>query len=150
LRGAAGRRLDEGREGGWGDGPPRARFWFGRRRGIGRDGDAWGGPGGGGETGATAAALAWTPAVERSPLETQAPCAGRRGPPPTRPSPPAHPHSAPRDAAPARAPAAMADMEPLYCAEQIKVPDGLPELMKEYTKAVVREAPADLNAWSAA
>jgi len=43
----------------------------------------------------------------------------------------------------------MSDIEPLYCAEQIKVPDGLPDLLKEYTKAVIREQPQDINAWSA-
>jgi hypothetical protein len=44
----------------------------------------------------------------------------------------------------------MSDIEPLYCAEQIKVPVGFPELLKEYTKAIIREQPADVNAWSAA
>jgi hypothetical protein len=43
----------------------------------------------------------------------------------------------------------MADVEPLYCAEQIKVPEGLPEILKEYTKAIIREQPKDINAWSA-
>jgi hypothetical protein len=43
----------------------------------------------------------------------------------------------------------MADVEPLYCAEQIHVPEGLPDLLKEYTKAVIREQPADVTAWSA-
>lgn len=43
----------------------------------------------------------------------------------------------------------MADVEPLYCAEQIKVPEGMPELLKEWTKAVIRAQPKDLNAWSA-
>jgi hypothetical protein len=44
----------------------------------------------------------------------------------------------------------MADVEPLYCAEQIKVPEGLPEVLKELTKAGIRDAPADVNAWAAA
>ncbi len=88
----------------------------------------------------------------------------------------------------------MADVEPLYCAEQIKVPDALPvrvtpaplwelankrpslscvppagstptphfcylstaspfanwqEIMKEWTKEVLRAQPADIFAWSA-
>ena len=79
----------------------------------------------------------------------------------------------------------MADVEPLYCAEQIKVPDALPvrasgapwqraaatapvcpswashpltlahcphllqEIMKEWTKEVLRAQPADIYAWSA-
>lgn len=41
------------------------------------------------------------------------------------------------------------ELEPLYCAEQIKVPEGLPEILKEWTKEVIRAQPADVNAWSA-
>lgn len=41
------------------------------------------------------------------------------------------------------------DAEPLYCAEQIKVPEGMPEILKEWTKAVIRAQPKDINAWSA-
>lgn len=67
------------------------------------------------------------------------------------------------------------DSEPLYCAEQvqsefapsslcyrelhplrcpptlaqIKVPDALPEILKEYTKEVIRANPTDIMAWSA-
>jgi hypothetical protein len=41
------------------------------------------------------------------------------------------------------------DSEPLYCAEQIKVPDALPEVLKEWTKEVIRAQPADINAFSA-
>ena len=64
------------------------------------------------------------------------------------------------------------DSEPLYCAEQvrkrarvicvcmiatatrlrmsqIKVPDALPEILKEYTKEVIRANPTDITAWSA-
>jgi hypothetical protein len=43
----------------------------------------------------------------------------------------------------------MSDVEPLYCAEQIKVPTGLPEVLKEWTKDVIRAQPADVTAWSA-
>ena len=41
--------------------------------------------------------------------------------------------------------------EVLYSAEQIKVPAGLPEIMKLYTKAAIRAAPPkeQLVAWSA-
>jgi len=41
------------------------------------------------------------------------------------------------------------DVEPLYCAEQIKVPEHLPDVMKQWTKAVIRANPDDLVAWSA-
>jgi hypothetical protein len=41
------------------------------------------------------------------------------------------------------------DSEPLYCAEQIRVPDALPEILKEYTKEVIRANPTDIHAWSA-
>jgi hypothetical protein len=41
------------------------------------------------------------------------------------------------------------DSEPLYSAEQIKVPDALPEILKEWTKEVIRAQPADINAFSA-
>lgn len=43
----------------------------------------------------------------------------------------------------------MSDVEPLYCAEQIKVPEGLPEIMKEWTKEVIRAQPEDIYEWSA-
>lgn len=43
----------------------------------------------------------------------------------------------------------MADSEPLYSAEQIKVPDPLPQILKDYTKEAIRAAPADIIAWSA-
>lgn len=33
----------------------------------------------------------------------------------------------------------MGDLEPLYCAEQIKVPPALPEILKAWTKQVIRE-----------
>jgi hypothetical protein len=41
------------------------------------------------------------------------------------------------------------DSDPLYSAEQIKVPDALPEVLKEWTKEAIRTSPADLIAWSA-
>lgn len=43
----------------------------------------------------------------------------------------------------------MSDVEPLYCAEQIKVPQGLPEILREWTKEVIRAHPNDINAFSA-
>ena len=33
----------------------------------------------------------------------------------------------------------MGDLEPIYCAEQIKVPPALPEILKAWTKQVIRE-----------
>ena len=39
---------------------------------------------------------------------------------------------------------------PLYCAEQIKVPAELPDILKEFTKAAIRTHPTDLLQWSAA
>jgi len=33
----------------------------------------------------------------------------------------------------------MSEIEPLYCAEQIKVPPAMPEILKAWTKAVIRE-----------
>ncbi len=39
---------------------------------------------------------------------------------------------------------------PLYCAEQIKIPAELPDILKEFTKAAIRTQPADLLQWSAA
>ncbi len=43
----------------------------------------------------------------------------------------------------------MSDVEPLYCAEQIQVPEGMTEILKEWTKAVIRAQPTDINSWSA-
>ena len=48
-----------------------------------------------------------------------------------------------------------ADMDPnsegpLYCAEQIKIPAELPDILKEFTKAAIRTQPSDLLQWSAA
>jgi len=44
----------------------------------------------------------------------------------------------------------MGDLEPIYCAEQIKVPPALPEILKAWTKQVIREGvPQEkLNSWS--
>ncbi|KAJ1549916.1 Ropporin-1-like protein, partial [Cladochytrium tenue] len=39
--------------------------------------------------------------------------------------------------------------EPLYCAEQIRVPPELPDILKNYTKHVIRSQPDDLLAASA-
>jgi len=39
---------------------------------------------------------------------------------------------------------------PIYCAEQIKIPPELPDILKEFTKAAIRTQPADLLQWSAA
>ena len=41
------------------------------------------------------------------------------------------------------------DVEPLYCAEQIKVPEQLPAILKEWTKEVIRQNPRDINEFSA-
>ncbi|KAJ3086317.1 Ropporin-1-like protein [Phlyctochytrium bullatum] len=39
--------------------------------------------------------------------------------------------------------------EPLYCAEQIKIPPDLPDILKNYTKHIIRSQPADILACSA-
>ena len=36
----------------------------------------------------------------------------------------------------------MSEVEPLYCAEQIKVPAALPEILKAWTKQVIRDGVA--------
>lgn len=41
------------------------------------------------------------------------------------------------------------DAEPLYCAEQIKVPAQLPEIMKAWTKEVIRANPTNIAEFSA-
>lgn len=43
----------------------------------------------------------------------------------------------------------MMDLEPIYCAEQICVPPELSEVLKAYTKEVIRRQPADLVEFSA-
>jgi len=40
--------------------------------------------------------------------------------------------------------------EPMYSAEQIKIPPALPDILKQFTKAAIRTQPGDLLAWSAA
>lgn len=45
-------------------------------------------------------------------------------------------------------PAAM-DLEPIYCAEQISVPPDLADILKAYTKEVVRRQPEDMYEFSA-
>mmetsp|Transcript_10394 Transcript_10394/g.16618 ORF Transcript_10394/g.16618 Transcript_10394/m.16618 type:complete len:210 (-) Transcript_10394:191-820(-) len=45
-------------------------------------------------------------------------------------------------------PAAM-DLEPIYCAEQISVPPDLADILKAYTKEVVRRQPEDMLEFSA-
>ena len=42
------------------------------------------------------------------------------------------------------------DPGPLYCAEQIKIPATLPDILKEFTKAAIRTQPVDVLQWSAA
>ena len=44
----------------------------------------------------------------------------------------------------------MADVKEMriFCAEQIQVPDTLPELLKNYSKAVIRNNPQDIIAFS--
>ena len=41
------------------------------------------------------------------------------------------------------------DIEPIYCAEQIKIPENLADALKAYTKEVIRENPEDIIAFSA-
>lgn len=43
------------------------------------------------------------------------------------------------------------DTEPLYCAEQIKVPEGLPELLRVFAKEAIRAQPPPdkLYEWAA-
>lgn len=41
------------------------------------------------------------------------------------------------------------EAEPLYCAEQIEVPEQLPEILKQWTKTVIKEQPDDVAAFSA-
>ena len=39
---------------------------------------------------------------------------------------------------------------PTYCAEQVKIPPHLPDILKEFTKAAIRTQPLDVLEWSAA
>ena len=41
------------------------------------------------------------------------------------------------------------DAEPLYCAEQIRVPEVLPDILKQWTKEVIRQNPSDVLEFSA-
>ncbi|KAI5070247.1 hypothetical protein GOP47_0014590 [Adiantum capillus-veneris] len=41
------------------------------------------------------------------------------------------------------------DFEPIYCVEQIQVPLGLPDLLKKFTKEVLRRQPASLEEFAA-
>eukprot|EP00700_Malawimonas_jakobiformis_P000293 EC718169.1.p1 GENE.EC718169.1~~EC718169.1.p1 ORF type:complete len:61 (+),score=7.02 EC718169.1:74-256(+) len=43
----------------------------------------------------------------------------------------------------------MSDRERIFSAEQINIPEELGDVVKEYTKAVIRAQPADLIEWSA-
>ena len=38
----------------------------------------------------------------------------------------------------------------IYCGDQLKVPAALPTILKDYTKAVIRANPDDINAFSLA
>ena len=44
----------------------------------------------------------------------------------------------------------MADIKEMriFCAEQIEVPDSLPEILKNYSKAVIRENPENIISFS--
>ncbi|KAM9775476.1 ropporin-1-like protein [Syngnathus typhle] len=44
----------------------------------------------------------------------------------------------------------MPPPETMYCSQQIKIPTGLPEVLKNFTKAAIRTQPKDLLVWSAA
>lgn len=41
------------------------------------------------------------------------------------------------------------DGEPMYCAQQIAIPSELPDILKAFTKAIIRANPADVLRWSA-
>jgi hypothetical protein len=41
------------------------------------------------------------------------------------------------------------DTEPMYCAEQINIPDNLGEILKAYAKEVIRQQPDNLYEFSA-
>ncbi|EFJ48972.1 hypothetical protein VOLCADRAFT_90335 [Volvox carteri f. nagariensis] len=41
------------------------------------------------------------------------------------------------------------DVEPIFCAEQIVIPHNLADILKAYTKEVIRRQPADIVAFSA-
>ena len=43
----------------------------------------------------------------------------------------------------------MAELEPIYCAEQIKVPPTLPEVLKSWTKQVIRDGVTQVRRGSA-
>ena len=43
---------------------------------------------------------------------------------------------------------ARMDIEPIYCAEQIKIPPNLADALKAYTKEVIRAEPEDIIAFS--
>ena len=38
--------------------------------------------------------------------------------------------------------------DPLYTAEQIRIPPQLPEILKQFTKAAIKTQPSDLLLWS--
>lgn len=44
----------------------------------------------------------------------------------------------------------MADIKEMriFCAEQIEVPETLPEILKNYSKAIIRKNPEDLISYS--
>ncbi|KAJ3413647.1 Ropporin-1-like protein [Chytridiales sp. JEL 0842] len=46
-------------------------------------------------------------------------------------------------------PTSTATAEPLYCAEQIKIPPELPDILKNYTKHIIRTQPTDIIGSSA-
>lgn len=37
----------------------------------------------------------------------------------------------------------------LFCAQQIRIPPELPDILKQFTKAAIRTQPADVLQWSA-
>jgi hypothetical protein len=41
------------------------------------------------------------------------------------------------------------DTEPMYCAEQINIPDNLGEILKAYAKEVIRQQPGNIYEFSA-
>lgn len=44
----------------------------------------------------------------------------------------------------------MPSPETIYCAQQINIPTELPNILKQFTKAVIRTQPHDVLQWAVA
>lgn len=44
----------------------------------------------------------------------------------------------------------MPPPETIFCAQQIKIPPELPDILKQFTKAAIRTQPYDVLQWAAA